>query len=423
MWRGETTINLTDMLFSISAAMDLANPSISEHQVRSAFVCWRMAKAAKMPYANLEKLFVAAMLHDIGALSSDEKIEIHRNDEDTLSDSHCIKGQRLFQEASWLAPAANIIRWHHTPWLTHQQNGRGLEEDDVMAAQVLLLADRLERFIQRDQFILHQSATLRDKISAFSGNRIHPDVVALFMATSKTDDFWLDLVSPQLTGRLKEQSPLRQIQGELSVAKEMAGVFKDITDFRVPFTVSHSSGVAACAKALARHLPLTGYELELIEIAGYLHDVGKIVVPNSILTRTGPMSEEDFDLFRQHAHFTYRILSDIRGFEQVAEWAGCHHERNDGSGYPLRLDESRLSLGAKIIAIADVFTALSEDRPYRSRLLKDRLLVALHEMGAQNKLDRTLVTILTENCDEILALTKAKKDEANQRYQTRYAGF
>jgi HD-GYP domain-containing protein (c-di-GMP phosphodiesterase class II) len=422
VWR-ETTINLTDMLFSISAAMDLANPSISEHQIRSAYITWRMARTAKLPYIKLEKLFVASMLHDIGAFSSEEKIDVHRLYQDTHSDAHCLKGQRLFEEASWLAPAAPIVRWHHTTWLAHQQAGRSIEDKDVMASQMLLLADRLERFIRRDQFILHQTQTLRDKIGALSGKYLHSDVVALFLETSETDDFWLDLASPQLAIRLKSQSPLRRIEVDLETAKEVASVFKDITDFRSRFTASHSSGVAACASSLARNLSITGNELQLVEIAGYLHDVGKLVVPNSILTSSGPLSTEEFAVYRQHAHFTYRILSDIDGLELVAEWAGCHHERNDGSGYPLHLDESCISLGAKIIAVADVFTALSEDRPYRKRLSRDQVLVEMHQMGAANQLDRKLITALADNCGEIIATTRTRQDADNLRYLTRYAGF
>jgi hypothetical protein len=102
MWR-DISVSLNDLLFSVSEAMDLADPSLNEHQIRTGFVAGLMARAAGIDYAAQEKLFLAALLHDIGALSPEEKLGIH-SFEHTHPEQHCVRGQRLFEETFWLAP-------------------------------------------------------------------------------------------------------------------------------------------------------------------------------------------------------------------------------------------------------------------------------------------------------------------------------
>lgn len=112
MWR-YLSVNVGDLLFSVSEAMDLADPSLTDHQLRTACIAWQMARHANMYASDLDALFVAAMLHDIGALSPEEKLGIHTF-EDLLPEPHCVRGEKLFEEAFWLAPSAPVERWHQT---------------------------------------------------------------------------------------------------------------------------------------------------------------------------------------------------------------------------------------------------------------------------------------------------------------------
>ena len=98
-------------------------------------------------------------------------------------------------------------------------------------------------------------------------------------------------------------------------------------------------------------------------MAGNFHDLGKLVIPNSILEKPGKLNDEEFALMKQHTYFTYSILTTIGGIQEIAEWAAFHHERLDGNGYPFHLNASKLSTGARIMAVADIVTTLAEDRP------------------------------------------------------------
>jgi len=109
------TVNLGDLVLSLSDAMDLASPLLIQHQQRTAFVVWEMGKAARFSSERLEKIFIAALLHDIGAFSLEEKISLRNFEVENLED-HCIRGELLLNNIPWLKDSAKIIRYHHKGW-------------------------------------------------------------------------------------------------------------------------------------------------------------------------------------------------------------------------------------------------------------------------------------------------------------------
>ena len=419
MWRN-STVNLADLLFSVSEAMDLSDPSLVHHQIRTAFVSSELARAAGLDYEHIERLFVAALLHDIGALSPEEKIGAHLY-EDLRPEPHCQRGARLFREAFWLEPSAQIIDWHHTTMQTHTNAGRSLAEFNVLGSQLLYLADHLERAIRRDTFILHQTDQLRARIHELAGNAIHDDVVSLFDEISRADHFWLTLVSKDLERQLQERNLLRSIDLGYEAAHSIASVFKDMTDFRSRFTATHSTGVATCARCIAEVLAFAGKDLQQIELAGVLHDVGKLVVPNAILCKPTRLTPEEYAVVRQHPYYTHRILSRVRGFEQIAEWASYHHERLDGSGYCEQLGRAELDVGAKIVAVADVAMAIAERRPYRDPGNEATVLNELLGMSERGLLEPQIVEALADNFSLIMARARSAQDADETRYIERYA--
>lgn len=419
MWHN-STVNLSDLLFSVSEAMDLSDSSLVHHQIRTAFVSSRLAHAAGLDYDHTERLFVAALLHDIGALSPEEKISMHYF-EDVRPEPHCQRGMNLFRDAFWLEKSAQIVEWHHTTMDTHRSSGRSLAEFDVLGSQFLYLADHLERAIRRDTFILHQTDKLRARIHELAGKAIHADVVSLFDQISDNDHFWLTLVSKDLGSQLQEQNLLRSIYLDYDAARSIASVFKDMTDFRSRFTATHSAGVAACARGIAEVLAFAGKDLQQIELAGILHDIGKLVLPNAILCKAAPLDPMEFAMVRQHPYYTHRILSRVRGFEQIAEWASYHHERLDGSGYCAGLGHAELEVGAKIVAVADVAMAIAECRPYRHPGNEATVLRELLQMSGDGLLEPQVVEALADNFKSIMTGAANARNADETRYTERYS--
>lgn len=178
----------------------------------------------------------------------------------------------------------------------------------------------------------------------------------------------------------------------------------------------HSAGVAASARAIASISGMTGDECKEITIAGYLHDIGKLRVPNSILDKPGKLSEEEFNIIKEHPYYTRWILKDIEGFEQIANWAGYHHEKLNGKGYPFHFGADWLDKGSRILAVADIFSAITEVRPYRTGMNREQAMSVMWSDVENGTLDRDLVQLLEDHYEEIDSERERESRDAGSRY-------
>lgn len=167
-------------------------------------------------------------------------------------------------------------------------------------------------------------------------------------------------------------------------------------DARDPSTHLHSINVANYCQGIAYYLGLDAREQEWLRIAGLLHDVGKIATPQAILSKPGPLSQAEQEEMRRHATFTGSILSQIEFIEEykgMHHIVAAHHEKLDGSGYPWGLRAEQISLRTRIISVADIYDALTQDRSYRKGVSSEEALVMLDAM-APHQVDETCVEAL-----------------------------
>ena len=153
-----------------------------------------------------------------------------------------------------------------------------------------------------------------------------------------------------------------------------------------------------------------------VEIAGLLHDLGKLHTPDNILEKLGPLNDTERSIMNQHSYETYEILRHIEGLGEVARWAVFHHEGINGADYPFHPKERDLSTEAKIIAIADVFQALVQDRPYREEMDLDKVFDILNELSDSGKLDKKLVKHVMSIADQRYEIAKGTDPNNNQAY-------
>ncbi len=413
----DVQIDFGNLLLSLSDAMDLARPDLASHGLRTAFIAWELGRELGIGQTALGTLLAAGLFHDVGALSVEEKVSLV-HDPAARTTPHCARGAALLERVSFLSGLAPVVRYHHRPWGDWPQ---GEDAPEVLLSQILLLADTVERKIDRDLFILHQNGTLRATIAELPMREIHPLVVDAFLAVSEREDFWLDLVSTRLYSLLLHRGPFASTSVGFAQLLELSELFRDIIDFRSRHTATHSSGVATGAMLIAEAFGMTESEVHLMQVAGNVHDLGKLAVPNSILDKPGGLTPEEFQVMKQHTYHTYAILNSIGGLRQIPEWAAFHHERLDGKGYPFRINRERLDTGARIMAVADVFTALAEDRPYRPAMENERIARILAQMAAEGKLDRQATRVLLDDLDNIRARAKEQQGEVRELYETRFA--
>ena len=412
----ETYINLNNFFLSVSDAIDLANPAISLHQMRTAYIAWQMAKEAILPFDTSRNIYMAALFHDIGALDPREKVLLHRFEAENVN-SHCLKGEQLLNSIWILSPAAPLVRYHHHSWKSWREQGLSLTDPYVLESQILNLSDFVERSIMRKGYILPQVPKIVARIRELEGEEFHPEVVDIFEDLAQREAFWFDIINPRIYSVLLKYGPLEKVEIDIESVAHLSRFFSRIIDFRSRFTATHSAGVASTAVALSKYFRFTEKEITLIQIAGNLHDLGKLAIPVEILEKPGKLTREEFDIIKKHPYYTHVILDSIEGFELVTEWAAFHHEKLDGTGYPFRLSAGDLSLGSRILAVADVFTALREDRPYREGLGRERIFQIMGDMAKKGHLDKAIVEALFDNYTYISSYMKEKQEASKQQFE------
>jgi diguanylate cyclase (GGDEF)-like protein/putative nucleotidyltransferase with HDIG domain len=168
-------------------------------------------------------------------------------------------------------------------------------------------------------------------------------------------------------------------------------------DLRDTYTGSHSARVAELAARVASRLGLNQEQIELARLAGSLHDLGKLAIPEEILRKPGPLTGPERLVLERHPQIGFRMLESL-GIEPVAEWILHHHERWDGTGYPDRLPGPEIPLGARIIFVVDAYDAMTSDRVYRGRLTQDDALSELQRC-AGTQFDPAVVSALAEELE------------------------
>ncbi len=155
----------------------------------------------------------------------------------------------------------------------------------------------------------------------------------------------------------------------------------------------------------------------MMHLAGMLHDLGKLAVPSEILEKPTRLTQEEYAVIRRHTYFTFHIMEPLKILDIVRVWGAYHHERMDGHGYPFHLEENELPLGSRIVSVADIFTALTEDRPYRKGLSGAEALQVLVEASGRHRVDSIVVETLRANLDMVDTERRTAQSASRKEYQ------
>jgi diguanylate cyclase (GGDEF)-like protein/putative nucleotidyltransferase with HDIG domain len=188
-------------------------------------------------------------------------------------------------------------------------------------------------------------------------------------------------------------------------------------DARDAYTGSHSYMVGELAARVAKRMGLESEQVELARLAGSLHDLGKLAIPEEILRKPGPLNEAERLVLERHPQIGFRMLDSL-GVEPIASWVLHHHERWDGDGYPDRLGGDAIPLGSRILFVADAYDAMTTDRVYRSKLSHDRAISEL-ERCAGTQFDPEIVAALLEELEEAGRVKTAAAGSTSSRRRRR----
>ncbi|HEY6837295.1 MAG TPA: HD domain-containing phosphohydrolase [Geobacteraceae bacterium] len=412
-------IPLHDLIACLADTIDLVSPELADHHRRVGYIASALATQIGLSPTEAVELLHAGYLHDIGALSLTERLAI-QNFEAKETGHHAEIGALLLEMFTPFSRLADIVRYHHLSW----DGGKGTFFKGRLVPQeshIVHLADRIAVLLGSTDRIrlLSTVRDIRDRVQAKSGTMFSPSLVAAFTRLATKEYFWLDLAQP-LSCEAKSRKHGTDVQLDTDGLVGLSRLFARIIDFRSHFTATHSTGVAAGAQAIARLARRPEEECLQLSIAGLLHDLGKLAVPTELLEKPGKLTPQEKSVLRCHTFYTYRTLEKVPAFATIAAWSSYHHERLDGSGYPFHLSGKDIPLGARIVAVADVFTAITEDRPYRKGMSPVQVHKVLDGMVRHSALDPDLVALLLDHFEELDTVRCAAQAEATREYAGMY---
>lgn len=406
-------VSLADCLSALSMAIDLQMGFHTEHAIRVCYIGMRLADYLKLSEDEKRGVYYGAFLKDIGcSVTSASLAQMIAGDEIAMKRDMWLSSgsmgdvitkllSHVDSTKPWPARIPKLINFlTHAPkaiqgaMLVRSDRARdiaaklGLNRNCQEA--VYCICERWDgkghpsglrgTFIPLPSRILKVGCTLEffcaiggrpaaEKAARERrGRELDPEIVDAFSGMA-TDSCWQEFQSPNLREIVIQMEPGGEKtcidQNHLDAVIE---AFADVVDVKSPFTGRHSTGVATVAEGLSKRLGLNNAQVREIRQAGLLHDLGKMSVPNSILDKPGKLDDSEWETVRLHSYYTQRILEQAKTLQELALIAGAHHEHLDGNGYPRGLKGQNIPLGARILAVADIFHAMSEDRPYRERM-------------------------------------------------------
>lgn len=402
-------ISMIKILKSVSGIMDLVSNTVVSHHKKVAYLCYKIGKLMNLAKKDLKNLVMAALIHDIGIFYIDN-VNIHEFTFDDEENSHALIGYYLLNESYFLSEISSMIRYHHTEWNKYTPEIPNFYSILHLADQVAFLSEKYD--------IYNDSKKIGEMIKKGSGMRFWPEAVEAYLRLSFKEYFILDLKSVIAINREIDKA-IFKFDNDITINNiiEASKIVGYIVDFRSTFTATHSIGVAIVAKKLSKLMDFSVEDQLIMEMAAYLHDIGKLVVPSEILNKNCKLNQDEWRIMRSHTYYTYQVLDYIDELPQLKEWAAYHHEKLDGTGYPFHIDANKISKGARIMAVADIFTAITEGRPYQDGMNKREVRNIVLDMVRNKKIDKDVVNILLENYREINDLRRKTQLRSKKDYQ------
>lgn len=398
------TAHFRQVVYALSDALDLVGVDDVAHGKRVGVMAAECARTLGWSSDDIQFVFDLGLLHDIGVSDTTTHQHLVGEFDWAGSQAHAVHGHALLRHFRPLADMALPIRLHHTRWDRMVQEG--VEPQIRQRANLILLVDRVDAMAapyHASGQALRQRQPIQREIDVRRGTYFDPVLVDAFLRVSSHEAFWLNLEPSALAGYLHDMlAHARPLSATHAEMLQLARIFSVIVDAKSPFTREHSLGVARVARRLGGYLGLDDTRLDELEVAGLLHDLGKLRVPDHILEKPAPLDEDERLVMNAHSFETMQILRKIDGFEAIAAWAADHHEAPGGVGYPHGLDGASLPLEARILRVADIFQAMVQDRPYRRGLDREAVASFMQSQSDLGSVDTTITRVLLDHLDEMM---------------------
>lgn len=404
-------MSLADLVGALSHALDITEGQPRGHALRCAFVAHEVGVRIGLPEEERADLFYSVLLKDLGCSSNAARIcALYLTDDLTFKRDYKLVGDGLPQALRFVLDHTGLgagLAARFSAVIEIVRNGGEIARELIetrcergadiaramgfseavaigirdldehfdgggrprgLVGNAIALPARIALLVQVADVFLHArgpAEALRE-VRARAGTWLDPALVEAFVDAASEPGFFETLSDPGLEAAVMALPPARAVRRlDAEGLDRVANAFAKVIDAKSPYTAGHSERVAFFAALIAEELGLPAGRRAWIGRAALLHDIGKLGVSNAILDKPGKLDDAEWVAMRNHARDSELILSRVGAFGDLARVAGAHHERLDGKGYPHGLSASEIGLDTRILSVADVFDALTADRPYR----------------------------------------------------------
>ncbi|MEH6435633.1 HD-GYP domain-containing protein [Massilia sp. DD77] len=440
-----SAMKLSELIGALSYALDITEGQPPGHCVRCCWIGMHVGRAIGISRDQLWELYYTLLLKDLGCSSNAARIcELYLTDDLGFKRDFKTVGDSLPQVLSFVLSHTGLkagLAERFRSVMTILKDGPAIAQDLIATrcqrgaeiARLLRFPDGVaagiysldEHFngqgkparLAGDAIPVHaRIALLAQVIDVFhtaggrasalaevkkrAGTWFDPRLAQAFAEVASDEAFWTTLAAPDIDAAVFALEPDgREVALDDDYLDDIAAAFGQVVDAKSPYTSGHSARVALYTDMIGEALGLTAQRRRWLKRGALLHDVGKLGVSNSVLDKAGALDRDEWDAVRRHAEFTGTILGRIGAFAELAQIAASHHERLDGGGYPRGLGAEAIRLETRIITTADIFDAITAERPYRG---------AIPIPKALEMMEKTLGTALDPACFDALKQAVAR---------------
>ena len=393
--------NSNCILHIISNMLRMQNAKLLDHGSRVGYLVAKMLEAKGLSEREILKGYLIGLLHDVGAYKTEEIDKLIQFETKNVCE-HSIYGYLILELSEIMGDMAEVILYHHTPW----NKIIGLSPEKKEMANLIFLADRVEIYVRSKHEAI--DIELLKKHQFYSEENLELFVNA---------DQKYNLQKRLMDGSFINDTEKYLYRAEFSEEelKKWIRMVAFLIDFRSESTVTHTITMVSASVAIAKKMGLSKQQLDEVYTGAYIHDLGKIAIPVEILEKPGKLTFDEMEVMKTHILLTGDI---IRGHvsDNVYKIAMRHHEKVNGKGYPYGIEAEDMTLAEKIVAVADIYSALSGKRSYKEKFDKEKIISIMEQLAEQCQNDREVIQVLVDNFDEITNYVEQECTEILNNY-------